>query len=326
MSIRSLVPPKNVDPTLEPLIAGFLDWARVERGFAAETMSTYRRSLERFFTEASIGAVERITAGDVLRFKRLLMNRGCSASYIAGIVLALRSFLTYCSGTFELSVLDPKSIRPPTRPRRMVTYLTPDEVKRFVESIKLENRWAGRRRQENVNQCGLLYRALVEVLLGTGLRVSEALALQERDIDWVQKEARIVGKGHKERAVFFTDRALHWLKKYLEQRSKSRNRVERVFTDPDGTPLSRMVVGRWFRRQTSRAGINKTVTAHVLRHTVATTLMFNGCPMGHIKEILGHERLDTTCRYYLGLDLRRARTAHQQYLTYECAENGTSQN
>jgi integrase/recombinase XerD len=323
MSLRSLAPPKNVEPALEPLIAGFLDWARVDRGFAAETISTYRRSLERFFTEASIVDVERITAGDVLRFKRLLMNRGCSPSYIAGMVLALRSFLTYCGQVRGLKVLDPKTVKPPTRPRRAVTYLTPDEVKRFVDSIKLKNRWAGRCRRQNTNQSGLLYRALVEVLLGTGLRISEALALRQRDLDWVQREARVVGKGRKERAVFFTDRALHWLRAYLEQRAANRN-SEQCFVDVDGAPLSRVIVGRWFRRHTIRAGINKTVTAHVLRHTVATTLMFNGCPMGHIKEILGHERLDTTCRYYLGLDLRRAREAHRQYLTYECAENGTS--
>lgn len=325
MPLRSLVPPRNVEPSLEPLIAGFLDWARVERGFSAETISTYRRSLERFFTEASVVAVERITAGDVFRFKRLLLNRGCSPSYIAGMVLALRSLLTYCAGTLQLPVLDPKSIRPPTRPRRAVTYLTLEEVRRFVGSIKLENRWVGRSRRLSSNQPGLLYRTLVEVLLGTGMRISEALGLHHRDIDWLQREARVVGKGRKERTVFFTARSLHWLRRYLDERT-ARPCAAVVFVDADGAPLSRVIVGRWFRRQTTRAGINKTVTAHVLRHTVATTLMFNGCPMGHIKEILGHERLDTTCRYYLGLDLRRARIAHQQYLTYECAENGTSQN
>lgn len=319
MSFRSLVPPKNVEPALEPLIAGFLDWARVERGFAAETISTYRRSLERFFTEASIHDVERITAGDVLGFKRLLLNRSCSPAYIAGMVLALRSFLTYCGQVRGLAVLDPKTVRPPRRPRRAVTYLTPEEVKRFVDSIKLKNHWLGRSRRQNTNRSGLLYRALVEVLLGTGLRISEALALRQRDVDWVQREARVVGKGRKERAVFFTDRALHWLRAYLEQRSGNCS-SQTCFTDVDGAPLSRVVVGRWFRRQTLRAGINKAVTAHVLRHTVATTLMFNGCPMGHIKDILGHERLETTCRYYLGLDLRRAREAHRQYLTYELVE------
>lgn len=323
MPNRSLTPALDCNPALKPLIAAFLDWARVERSFSEETTHTYGRSLERFFTEANIQAVEAISANDVLRFKRLVMNRGCSPSYLAGIVLALRSFLTYCSQVQGAVVLDPKTITPPSRPRRAVTFLTPEEVQRFVGAIKLGNRWAGRRRQPHESPRGLLYRALVEVLLGTGLRVSEVLGLRARDIDWVQQEARIVGKGQKERVVFFTDRALDWLRQYLDRRPRTSG-TDRVFIDVDGAPLTRAVVGRWFRRQTSRAGINKAVTAHVLRHTVATTLMFNGCPMGHIKEILGHERLDTTCRYYLGLDVRRARLAHRQYLTYECAASGTS--
>jgi site-specific recombinase XerD len=61
----------------------------------------------------------------------------------------------------------------------------------------------------------------------------------------------------------------------------------------------------------------KPVSPHILRHTMATTLLFNGCPIGHIKELLGHERLDTTCRYYLRLDRRAARAAHAQFLHYE---------
>jgi site-specific recombinase XerD len=323
--LRALTPPKNIAPELEPLIADFLDWARVERGFAAETITTYRRSLERFCTEATVLAVEHISLGDVLRFKRVLMNRGCSPSYIAGIILALRSFLGYCSNVLGRTVLNASAVKPPTRPRRTVTYLTPDEVQRFVTSIKIENRWSGRCRRVNENRVGLLYRSLVEVLLGTGLRISEALALRRSDIDWERQEARVVGKGGKERAVFFTERALDWLRRYAKRRPDAGNAVH-VFVTESGEPLSRLMAGRWFRRQSQRAGLNKTVTAHVLRHTVATTLMFNGCPMGHIKEILGHERLDTTCRYYLGLDVRRAQAAHRQYLTYECAETGTSQN
>lgn len=59
------------------------------------------------------------------------------------------------------------------------------------------------------------------------------------------------------------------------------------------------------------------MSAHILRHTMATTLLFNGCPIGHIKELLGHERLDTTCRYYLAVDMRAAKEAHQKFLSYE---------
>jgi site-specific recombinase XerD len=84
-------------------------------------------------------------------------------------------------------------------------------------------------------------------------------------------------------------------------------------------PVSSNAIGSkdTFARYRIKAGLTKKVSSHILRHTMATTLLFNGCPIGHIKELLGHERLDTTCRYYLGLDTRAAKAAHQQFLRYD---------
>jgi site-specific recombinase XerD len=114
------------------LICDFLEWGRVERTFASETIVTYRRSLDRFFRESGVAAVEHLSLSDVLRFKRLLLDRDCSPSYIAVIVLALRTFLTYCRTVRGIEAMDPKTVTPPKRPRRAVTYLTPGEVARFV--------------------------------------------------------------------------------------------------------------------------------------------------------------------------------------------------
>jgi site-specific recombinase XerD len=311
--IRAFAPHLAVSSDCDRLINQFVDWIRVERNFSEQTVSTYQRSIRRFVTEAVVTGPEDIAAQDVLRVKRSLLARGCSASYIAIIMLATRSFLGYCRTVLRLNVLDPSLLTPPKRPRRQVHFLTADEVHRFVASIALERRWTGRRRAQGPRPRGFLYRALVEVLLGTGMRISEALSLRRSAIDWVKQEARIVGKGDKQRTVFFTVRALHWLRRYLDLRTDAR---DEVFVTHSGNPLDRRTVVRWFAQQGRRAGLSKRVTAHVLRHTVATTLMFNGCPMGHIKEILGHERLDTTCRYYLGLDTREAQKAHQKYLRY----------
>jgi integrase/recombinase XerD len=88
--------------------------------------------------------------------------------------------------------------------------------------------------------------------------------------------------------------------------------------------LARTDIWRPFNRYREIAGIHKKITPHLLRHTAATQLLFNGCPIGHIKEILGHERLETTCRYYLGLDNRAAKRAFNQYLVYAPAEAADS--
>jgi integrase/recombinase XerD len=190
-------------------------------------------------------------------------------------------------------------------------YLTKEEVDQFVRAILgPEERW------DEVPLARLRFRALVEVLLGTGARISEILSLDRRDVNFESRDVRIVGKGKKQRVLFFTDRALEWVGRYLGCR---RDDEPPLFVTRGNPPrrLSYDAVKIGFRRVAQRAHLNKKVTAHVLRHTVATTLLFNGCPIGHIKELLGHERLDTTCRYYLGLDVRAAGEAHRKFLGYE---------
>jgi len=169
---------------------------------------------------------------------------------------------------------------------------------------------------------GLRFRALVEVLMGTAMRISEVLSLDRGQIDFKTAEAKIVGKGGKERVVFFTERALSWVTRYLEARSDENPAL--FVTGDELRRLKRPDVWRPFARHRQLAGLNKRVTPHLLRHTAATQLLFNGCPVGHIKEILGHERLETTCRYYLGLDHRAAKTAHGQYLTYDTVRENLS--
>jgi len=161
---------------------------------------------------------------------------------------------------------------------------------------------------------GLRFRALVEVLLGTGMRIGEALSLNRKSINWDRKEAKIVGKGNKERRVFFTERSLDWLRRYLETRNDSHEAV--FVTKRPAARLNRDDIWRFFARHRKLARIDKRLTPHILRHTVATNLVFNGCPIVHVKEILGHERLDTTCKYYLGVDKEQAKKAHRQYLNY----------
>jgi integrase/recombinase XerD len=154
------------------------------------------------------------------------------------------------------------------------------------------------------------------------MRISEALSLNRDSIDFARREARVIGKGNRERVVFFTDRSLRWIQTYLKSREDD---AEPLFVCQNGRDrLKRDDLWRYFERHRKQAGIRKRLTPHILRHTAATQLLFNGCPVGHIKSILGHERLETTCRYYLGLDTRQAKEAHQRYLSYEVRETEPS--
>src|SRR5207249_3346998 len=115
----------------------------------------------------------------------------------------------------------------------------------------------------------------------------------------------------KQRTVFFTDRALQWITRYVDLRTDSN---PALFATLKNKRLTVDSVEPMFRRNTKWSGLEKRVTPHMIRHTTATNLLRNGCPIGYIKEILGHENLETTCRYYLGiLTKAEVKRSHEQY-------------
>jgi integrase/recombinase XerD len=295
------VTPKN-ERVMSALIEDFLEYARYELNFSPQTIIKYRDSLKCFVRDVGDKPVEQFDVMDFVRLKKAMMERGLSEARIASVVYATRSFMSYCQNFLKLSVVDPKSIRPPRIYRREVIYLKKEEVEMFSNVIDT-TKWNG-----------LRFKALVEVLLGTGMRIGELLSLNRKDIDWDMREAKIVGKGNKERTIFFNERSLEWLRKYLENRNDLH---EALFVTKK--PIARMHrddIWRFFDYYRKKAHINKKLTPHILRHTVATNLIFNGCPIVHVKEILGHERLDTTCKYYLGVDKEQAKKAHSQFLDF----------
>jgi len=309
--------PNNSSPRpgllrLGQAVGPFLDYARVELQFGAQTLEKYEYCLRRVQRSLGDKVLCDITAEDITQLKSQMLARGNGVCWQVCMLATVKRLLLYCRDQLQLPVLDPESVRIPKRPRREVVYLTTDEVDRFVRAIPLVTL------KNQPHRPGLRFRALVEVLLGSAMRIGEVLSLNRTDIDFERKEARVIGKGNKERTVFFTDRALLWLARYLEIRTDD---SPALFVSQSGTErLARTDIWRPFARYRKLAGLNKPVRPHLLRHTAATQLLFNGCPVSHIKEILGHERLETTCRYYLGLDRRAAKTAHQQYLVYESPE------
>jgi integrase/recombinase XerD len=297
-------------PTLSELAPRFLRHAQLELQFAPQSLLKYQECLRMVGRMLGDRPVHSYTEEDIADLKAAMLARGQGVCRQISILSAFKRFLEFCA-KYECAVMPAESITIPKRPRREVIYLTVGEVHRFLAVIPTTTV------RDQPHLPGLRFRALVEVLLGTAMRISEVLSLDRDQVDFTSREARVIGKGNKQRTVFFTVRALEWLERYLQTRQDSH---PAVFACLGGKArLKREDIWRPFLRYRQLAGINKPVTPHLLRHTAATQLLFNGCPVGHIKEILGHERLETTCRYYLGLDHRAAKSAHHQYLVYEPA-------
>lgn len=297
------------DDRLSVVSKEFLVFAQVELGFAAESIVKYRdcyRQLEKALGDFAISS---FTKSDLFRLRLYMKDRSHSESRQTQILAALKRLLLFARDECgRVLLFAPETIRMPRRPRREVKYLSQQDVARLVGCIRLTTR------KGEPHLANLRLRALVEVLLGTAMRIGEALSLDRSQIDYGEHEARIIGKGNKERVVFFTERSLTWLSQYLAARA---DQQPALFSTLDGQHrLTRTDIWRSFARLQQLSGLDKPIRPHILRHTAATQLLLNGCPVGHIKEILGHDRLETTCRYYLGIDKAAAKQAHHKWMNY----------
>jgi integrase/recombinase XerC len=298
--------------TLRELMPYFLGYGKVELRWAAGTLEKYEDAMGWVIRWLGDIAPGRITKHHILLIKAECAKRNVGPNRIAHILAALKAFLRFCQMAVGIETMDVREIHFPRIPKREVQFLTPDEIQQFVAAIPF------RTGPRSIDMKWLCFRVLVEVLLGTGMRISEALSLKRSSINFQTGEATIIGKGNKERVVFFSPRSLNWVKEYVTRR---KDPGEALFVSGrGGKTLARETVHAWFRRFRIAIRFPKPVTAHMLRHTVATTLLFNGCPIGHIKEILGHDRLITTCNFYLGADKRAAKKAHGDFLDYERGE------
>jgi len=282
-----------------------------ERRFSVGTVSTYRENILWAIRRWGDAAVADIDFQWVVNAKSDLVSNGVGPSRVAGITYALKNALIFARDVLGVPVMNVALIRAPGAPRRQVVYLTADEYNEFVESIPLYTAYG---RQRLPQFC---FRALVETLAATGLRISEALALNIDSVDLSKGEAVVIGKGNKQRTVFFTERAITWINRYLTLRNDA---DQPLFACTTGRRLRVTSAQAMFRRTSEPLfrATGKRVTPHILRHTAATTLLQRGCPIGHIKEILGHQNLETTCRFYLGqLTKAEVRKAFDAFMHYD---------
>ena len=187
--------------------------------------------------------------------------------------------------------------------KRQVHFLRLEEIRQFFDAINVKD------------MRGLRMRTLWEILLSTGMRISECLSINKEDIEWEQKEIMIVGKGNKQRTVFLNDRAIQWLQAYMIRRTDHNPAL--FVTFGTNKRLTRYDLSKQFKRYAQKAGLKVKVSPHILRHTMATLILHNGGDIMFIKDILGHSDIQTTAQYYLGTDKQATKDAHAKYLSYD---------
>lgn len=296
---------KGMSIKISDIAEDYLTWLQVERRFAKSSIVSYRSRIKCFIRDVGDVRLDKFTMAHIYKLKQILHERDNTEVFMGVALACIKGLLNYCKTQLSLPLLiNSADITIPKRPRREVVFLTSEEIKRFRESINIKPMY------------GLRFRTLVEVLLATGMRISEALSLDRASIDFTQCEARVIGKGNKERVVFFNQEALYWITEYLQRRT-DRHEALLITTGKKPRRLRNQDLTRYFKRQRMVAGIIKKVTPHILRHCFASHLAFNNCPFTELKTLMGHERLDTTIRFYIGLtDREKAKQAYLKYLRY----------
>ncbi len=294
------------DPLISEILPAFLEHIKVEDSRAPGTLVRYRNHIQRFIQAVGDCHVQDITSEHISLVKRRMLDQRLSPATMAAVLSCLRTFLHYLKDVHGLPVYDPENVRRPRVPTREVEYLSKEETQRFFAAIPTHT------------FTGVRDRALTELLYASGMRISEALSLDRKQIDWELNEARIIGKGRKPRKVYFSPQALGWVRHSLQYRNDDHPALFVAYSDGNVHRLDPHGTWRRFRRYAIRAGLGKRVYPHMLRHTMATTLLANGCPIGHIRALLGHEHLTTTCKYYLGIiSDAEVKAAHRKFLFYD---------
>ncbi len=287
----------------------FLTWLSAVRGRAPNTVSAYRRDLRTYESWLGEVAVTEAKVETVERYIAHLRDLGRAPSSVARAAVAVRSLYRYLA-LESGSPVDPLGdLEVPRVPRGLPRALTEAQVEALLAS------------PHRGDPVGLRDRAILEVLYGTGIRVSELVGLSLSEVDLESRLMRVMGKGRRERIVPLGRLAAAALGEWLSgagreamrpERPRNRDDSEAVFLSGRGTRLTRQGVWLVVRRHGIRAGIDEGVLSpHVLRHSCATHMLDHGADIRSVQELLGHASISSTQRY-TGVSQARLRSVYDR--------------
>jgi len=280
--------------TNQTLVEIFLNHCAVERGLSKNTVAAYRCDLDKFvifLSEAKL-AIAEATSANIIDFAGFLRNSGLSESSIARHVVAIRSlyaFLSKDQGIDNVAI----DVNPPKIPKRLPKALTISDIESMIAS-------------NGEDIAGVRNKALIETLYATGARVSEIVQLNVGDISRSEGNTvtvKVRGKGGKERLVPMGKFAQHALDQYLTRSRPTmlkNAREEALFlNEKRGTRLTRQSAWQIVMKAAERAGVERDISPHALRHSFATHLLDGGADIRVVQELLGHSSVTTTQIYTL---------------------------
>ncbi len=309
---------KKSQKPLPQHINDFLDWIDVEKGLSSKTQENYERFLRKFFYWLEIKKLDNLKPHQLipdhiwnyrLYLSRYTDKKGRSLKKTTQsyYLIALRALLSYFSAKDILSLPADKIALPKADKReKSLKFLNLEQIEKLLLAPDINT------------IIGLRDRTILETLFSTGLRIAELIALNRDQFvntkDKKDLELAIVGKGDYPRTVYFSERALKWLKKYLETRDDKEKPLfihYRARKDAESR-LTNRSIERSVKKYAIRVGVPIFTTPHTLRHSYATDLLSQGVDLRIIQEFLGHRSITST-QIYTHVTNKRLRDIHRQF-------------
>ncbi len=293
---------------VEQLTADYLQHLKLEKGLSQNSVSSYHRDIREFFREARVDNPKDVTVTVASSYVSKLSRAGRKPSTITRKISSIKQFYKYLQ---EIGLVKDSPIAPFSAPkivRYHPHYLSVAEIERIIDGIEL------------VSLAGKRDRAIVELLYGSGLRISELIELKTGDIEFEAGFIRVTGKGNKQRLVPMGEYARKAVEEYLLAREQVRPPIVSNFVIVNKIAHKFSRVGLWkvIRKLVLRAGISKKVTPHTFRHSFATHMLEGGADLRIVQEMLGHADISTT-QIYTTIDQDYIIAEHKKYHPRELA-------
>lgn len=287
---------------------GFESFLQLERSMSENTIEAYVRDLEKLMQFLEIEGIgvppDKVSQKHLQAFIGWINELGLSAFSQARIISGIKAFYKYLLMEDVIETSPAELLESPRLSRRLPDVLEPPEVEKILSTIDLTKPGGERNK------------AIIEVLYGCGLRVSELVNLNLSDIQWSEGFIKVIGKGNKQRLVPIGQQALNQLRIYTDyvrvNQSIDSDHSDFIFLNLRGKKISRVSVFLIIKELAMMAGIEKEISPHTFRHSFATSLVEGGADLRAVQEMLGHSSITTT-EIYTHLDKDYLRNVVQQF-------------
>ena len=275
---------------MKDVLNKFVIYLKDEKNYSDYTITNYSIDIEEFYVFLKKENITRLQDVDYKMLRKYLnymTENKYSNKTISRKLSSLRTFFKYLVKKEIINNNPMILISNPKEEKKLPKYLNYGEIEKILEIPNKET------------TLGLRNACILEILYSTGIRVSELVNLKISDIDFYNKKIRVLGKGNKERIVLFGNRCEHLLERYIKESRVvlNKKKIEYLFLNNLGQNISVRSIENIIDKIEKEACLKFSISPHVFRHTFATHLLDNGADLNSVKELLGHENLNTTAIY-----------------------------